>query len=181
MINLLPPNARKQVQIEYWVRVSSVWILLLGLAFIMISFLLVPSLILVQSQLAVYDGEYQNASSQNDVYENLEQEVRVANGIAAQLINSDTDALFSALLSEVENIAGTSVVLEAISFSRVEGKVESIQITGDAPSRATLVQFRDSLEESSLFESAALPLSNLAKDKDVPFSITILVSNQLQE
>lgn len=181
MINLLPPNAREQVRIEYWVRVCSVWIFLIGLAFIIISILLVPSLILVQSQLTVYDGVYQNANSQNNVYEDLEKDVRVANGVAEQLVNSGSGSLFSDLISEVEKITENTVALTSIVFSRKEEKVESIQITGDASSRSSLVQFRDELEASFLFESAALPLSNLAKDKDVPFSITIVINNELYE
>lgn len=181
MINLLPPSARKQVQIEYWIRVSSVWVILLGCACIIIGSLMVPSLILVQSQLAVYDGEYQAASTQKNVYETLEQDVRVANGIAAQLVSSDVDRLFSNIISEIEEVAGRTVALSSITFSRTDMIVQSVQITGEAASRSLLVQFRDELETSPLFDSAALPLANLAKDKDVPFSIAIIVSNQKQE
>ncbi len=181
MINLLPPNARKQVQVEYWIRVSSVWVILLGCACIIIGLLMVPSLILVQAQLAVYDGEYQAASTQNSVYEKLEQDVQVANGIATQLGTSDGDRLFSNIISEVEGIAARTVVLNSIAFSRTDIGVQSVQITGESASRLLLVEFRDALENSPLFDSAALPLANLAKDKDVPFSITIIVSNQEQE
>jgi hypothetical protein len=142
---------------------------------------MVPSLILVQAQLAVYNGEYQAASTQNSVYEKLEQDVQVANGIAEQLVTSDVDNIFSNTISEVEGIATGTVVLNSIAFIRTDTGVESVLITGEAASRSLLVQFRDTLEDSPLFESAALPLANLAKDKDVPFSITIIFSNQEQE
>jgi hypothetical protein len=181
MINLLPPHAQKKVQIEYWIRVCSVWIFLLGVACIIVGSLLVPSLVLVQSQLKVYSGEYQNASSQNDLYENLEQEVRVANDTAAHLVSSDKNVLFSSLISEVEEVADRTVLIKSISLSRTKELVESIQISGEAVSRSALVEFRDELESSPLFISAALPLSNLAKDKDVPFSITIVINNEPQE
>jgi len=142
---------------------------------------MVPSLILVQAQLAVYDGEYQAASTQNIVYEKLERDVLVANSIATQLVTSDGDRLFSDIISEVEGIASRTVVLNSIAFSRIDDDVKSVLITGEAASRSLLVEFRDTLEKNPLFESAALPLANLAKDKDVPFSITIIVSNQEQE
>jgi hypothetical protein len=181
MINLLPPHARKQVQVEYWIRVCSVWVSLMGLACIIIGLLLTPSLILVQSQLNLYDNEYQNASAQNNVYESLEESVHLANTISMQLMSSNSEALFSDLLFEVEKIARRSVVLDSIAFTGTEALVESIQLSGEALSRSLLVQFRDDLEESPFFESVELPLSNLAKDKDVPFNITIIIGNEFPE
>jgi len=181
MINLLPPNVQKQVQIEYWIRVCSVWLILLGLACIVLGLLLVPSLFLVHSQLAVFDGTYQNANTQNNAYEDLEQDVRISNGIAAQLVSSNNETLFFDFISEIERIAERTVTLNSIEFSRNEAVIESIQISGDASSRSSLVQFRDDLEDSPLFASAELPLSDLAKDKDVPFGIVIVISNELQE
>jgi hypothetical protein len=178
MINLLPPHARKKVQVEYWVRVFSVWVALMGLACIIIGLMLIPSLILVQSQLNLYDNEYQNASAQNSVYTSLEESVNLANTVSMQLMSSNSEAVFSKLLFEVEKIARRTVVLDSIAFTSEEAPVESIQLSGEAPSRSLLVQFRDDLEESPLFKSVELPLSNLAKDKDVPFNITIIISNE---
>jgi hypothetical protein len=44
---------------------------------------------------------------------------------------------------------------------------------GTADTRAHLSAFKNALEAHTLFKVASLPLSNLAKDKDIDFSITI--------
>ena len=180
MINLIPPHARKQVRIEYWVRVISVWVLLVTSAFVIIGLLLIPSLVLVRSQLQVYDGAYQTASDQNDVYKSLEKEVRDANNIAQQLMSTEGTPLFTELIEDVENIAKGKVTIQSISFQRNEqGIVEKINIMGNSESRVLLVAFRNAIEQHDAFSSAELPLSNLAKDKDIPFSIEIVVDNSV--
>lgn len=181
MINLIPAHARKQVKIEYWVRVVSVWLLLLTFAVVITAALMVPSLALIRSQLLASGGMYQSVSERNDVYTHLETEVSSANTIAQKLVSLDNETLFSNLIAELQGLMGVHVQIQSISFARTEGKIESITISGDASSRAALVQFRDSIESHRFFDSAELPLSNLAKDKDVPFSITIVTSNALYQ
>ena len=182
MINLIPPHARKQVKVEYWIRVFSVWILLITAACTMFGLLLIPSIVLIQSQLHVYDGAYQTANDQNNIYEQLEQDVRIANEVAQQLSSIETFPLFTTVISDLESVAKDRVTLSSVSFTRnEEDVVEQIQIVGTANSRSLLVQFRDALESHVSFDSAELPLSSLAKDKDVPFSITILVSSNISQ
>lgn len=50
---------------------------------------------------------------------------------------------------------------------------EEIRITGKAVSRETLLQFRRNLEKEKIFPSVILPVSNLASDTDIDFSIKI--------
>jgi len=178
MINLIPLHARKQVKIEYWVRVISVWMILLAMGCIVVSFLLVPSLVLIRTQLSAYGGEYQNANELNGVYDVLEQDVRTANTVAMKLVSANKGESFTTLLAEVQEIAKNKVTLQTVSFRRVGEKVETVNVAGVSVSRSALVTFRDALEGHELFESVELPLSNLAKDKDVPFSIVIVISNE---
>jgi len=179
MINLIPQHARKQVKIEYWVRVVSVWLLLLSFSFVIMGTLLIPSIILTRAQLYAYDAVYQDASDKNQVYTALEKEITVANTVAMKLASVGGNTLFTELISEVRDIAKNTVTLESVSLERIEGEVSSIKISGISSTRAALVQFREDLEKNPYFESADLPLSNLAKDKEVPFSITIITSNEI--
>lgn len=179
MINLIPPDARKMVQIEYWVRVASVWLVLMSIASVVLVMLLLPSLVLVHSQLAAYENQYKHASEQNDSYEKLEEEVSLANTISAHLVDNEYSDLFSRLLTELNVINGEQIVLDYVGMNRVEGKIDSISISGSAYSRSDLVAFKDRIEGHSFFETAELPLSNLAKDRDVPFNITIITSKNI--
>jgi hypothetical protein len=178
MINLIPPDARAQVAREYWIRVVSVWVILLSVAGVIVGVLCMPSLVLVQSQLDAFGSAFQIAHTENDIHDELEAEVRVANSIARVLLSTEADPLFSSLIVSLNDVAGSDVVIRSINMVRTDQKVEEVHIMGVADSRTALVQFRDALEGQGTFTSAALPLSNLAKDKDVPFDMTIMVHNE---
>jgi len=177
MINLIPPHARKQVQLEYWIRVVSVWAVLIALVCAIIGILLLPSYLLVQAQLSEQALLYTNASAKNDSYTALENDVRTANEAAAKLLDTDTEPLFSMYLNMLDTMAQGLVSLENVTFAREQGNVDSIQITGVAGSRTLLSQFQNTIEAHPLILSAKVPLSNLAKDKDIPFNINVIINH----
>jgi hypothetical protein len=175
MINLIPPSAQKQVTGEYWVRVVSVWLFLLGTAFLTISFLNAPVYVLVQSQLKTFLQEFKLASNQSETFKSSEAAITKANSIATLLSKSGQATLFSEVIGELEEQAKAEggVTISNFNLSRKDGIMAPISISGIADSRSVLSQFRDALEKNPRFESAVLPLASLAKDKDIPFSITI--------
>lgn len=180
MINLIPPHARKQVRLEYWIRVVSLWMMLVSTALIAVGFLLVPSIVLMKNQMMVYSDEYNIADAQNETYTQLQLDVTLLNTLAKVLIENKTPILFSQLISGIKNHIDDNIFLTSISSSRnEEGKIENIEISGNANSRKSLVEFRDNLELDPMFESVYLPISNLAKDKYVTFSLQIVINNNL--
>lgn len=173
MINLIPPSAEKLVHREYWIRVSSVWMILFGFAFLIISLLNLPVYVLVQSQLNSFLEEYKEATDETASF--IESEVAVANAneIARLLAKQDSVEPFSHLIEELDLLTSNNVTILDFQIVRKENALDPIVITGVANSRLALSEFRDAIENNPLFLSAALPLSNLAKDKDIPFTITI--------
>ena len=178
MINLIPLRARADVKAEYWIRVVSVWLFLIGFALLITAVLLFPSLSLVQSQLEVYENSYIHASEENESNKKLESSISVANKVAQKLVQAGDSRLFTELLSDIDTAADSTITLESVLIGRVDGGVDAIQITGNADSRGALVHFRDALEVYDSFVSIELPLSNLAKDRDIPFNITVTVGPQ---
>ncbi|MFT7507785.1 MAG: hypothetical protein ACI92I_000953 [Acidimicrobiales bacterium] len=181
MINLIPPHAKKQVKTEYWVRVFSVWGLLAAIACLIIVLLLIPTYVLVRAELKVYEGLYQTASIQNDSYGELEHEVGIANEIAVRLSSIKSQITVMELIEVIEDAARGNVEITNISLVRTEGKIGSISVAGEAYSRETLSGFRNTLEDHEFFNSVKLPISNLAKDKDVPFNIEIITTDVITE
>ena len=178
MINLIPLRARKDVKVEYWIRVVSVWFFLMSFALLITGVLLFPSLSLIQSQLDVYGNSYKQASEENESNKKLEESIRVANSVAQKLVRVEDTYLFTVLLADIQAAANDTIFLESVLMNRTDGKVDTIQLTGNAVSRGALVQFRDALEAYDAFASIELPLSNLAKDKDIPFNITVTIQSQ---
>lgn len=173
MINLIPQNAQKQVTREYWVRVISVWMFLFGSGFLIVALLNAPVYVLVRSQLKSYQNEFAQASDETDSYNAAEKTITQANNISALLGRSVAQAQFSDVISQLEAIKGPDISIETFDMTRKNGAIDSIVITGVAASRVALSSFKDTLQHTDAFKSADLPLSNLAKDRDIPFSITI--------
>ena len=51
-----------------------------------------------------------------------------------------------------------------------------VDIAGVANTRKDLVSFSDSLKANSFFDSAIIPLSNFAKDKNITFTVKMTIS-----
>ena len=60
-----------------------------------------------------------------------------------------------------------------MNLSRDGESVREISISGTAASRQALADFRNRLREEDGVESVDLPISNLAKDRDIPFELTV--------
>ncbi len=177
MVNLLPEVAKQQIVTEYHVRVLSVWLALLTAAFIVLTALLAPVGLLVELQLRAYGETFARVSADNTTYAEAEAAVVAANTLARELDRVDTFATLWDVVLLVNTLASEAITIESVSLARTDGVVESMTVTGVADTRATLAEFRDAIEANERFVSADLPLSNLAKDRDITFSIEIAFNN----
>lgn len=173
MINLIPPSAESNVKREYWIRVVSVWMILIASAFVIVAVLNGPVYVMIRGQLNAYQSEYNAASIENEVFKVSEDALKQANMVGTLLLASQKTTSFSSIIAELEALTGEDVVITEYLLSRTDNKLGPIVIKGEARSRLVLSSFQEVLEESELFEKAELPLSNLAKDREIPFSITI--------
>ncbi len=174
MINLIPTEAKKYVRMEYWTRVISVWLFLVTSAALIIIALLIPSLVLVNAQLQVFENGAGSVDAQNDKYDILKSEITGANNTAQQLLSTKNQRTFHTVISRIENATNKTVRIKSITASRNQDEaIETLQVVGVADSRQALVDFRDTLEAVEMFDAVELPLSNLAKDADVPFNLSI--------
>lgn len=173
MINLIPPSAQKEVKREYWTRVVSVWILLLASACVLLAVLCAPVYVLVQSQLDAFSQEYTQASLENESFAKSEAAIKRGNAIAALLTQAEEDTTFSSVIEELEKTAGAQVQIVEFTLARTDGKLQPIVIKGVAESRLALTTFSEALETHVLFADVQLPLSNLAQNENVEFSLTV--------
>jgi hypothetical protein len=177
MVNLLPQAAKRHLVVEYYVRVATVWFFLLTGAMVVLGMFLVPISVLVGLQLSAYDETFTRVSADNATFGDSEKAVLAANVVASELNRVTAYAPVLDLVSTVEGLAEHTISIDGVNLERSKaGAVETITVTGEATTRAALAAFRDRIEAEPRFKSAALPISNLAKDKDVPFSIAITVN-----
>ena len=65
------------------------------------------------------------------------------------------------------------------SVAKTAGKlVKQILISGIAPTRGSLLTFEDQVKKINFVSSISVPVSDLAKDKDLPFSMTIIMQDK---
>ena len=177
MINLIPPAARKIVKREYWVRVLSVWMILAATAFAMITLLKIPVYVLVNSQMAALSSSYESATADDLEFKKSQDLIKSANQMASLLVTDNEHVEFSEVINRIDSLSGEEVFVNSINMARVEKDLEKVTVRGEALTRAGLAGFKERLENDEMFLEATLPLSNLAKDVDIPFSIEVTLTN----
>lgn len=181
MANLIPLKARKRVRVEYWMRSISVWMLLVGTALLMVLALQIPAYVLVNNQISILNSWYQEVDEDNQQFKVSENIIRKTNRLNVLLGEQNEQPLFGAVVAEVEAAAGNEVVVQDFSLERKDGMLTGLVVSGEAATRSSLANFKDALEDSPMFESAVLPLSNLAKDADIPFRINITMISEVTD
>lgn len=176
MINLLPDDARTHVLTEYWLRVISVWLLLCVAAGTMVLVLLFPSYILLQLQLQARQDTYQQIEVEQENFAQAQTEIRQTNTKAALLADAADNMLFTDVLNALDAVQAETIFVRSVAVKRVEGVVETVTVQGEATTRDALADFRNRIEATSFFDEAELPLANLARDREVPFSITVTLA-----
>ncbi len=177
MINLIPPEAKKNITLEYWVRVGSVWALLLAFALACASFIFLPVYVLISSQVDAYTESANSASAKIASYENVTTGLVRASQEARTVMAGANFTPVSEYMSIINAAQGNNITITNVSMSRAEEGIAPIQLSGVALDRQSLAAFRDRLLNEEQFSAVELPIANLAKDKDISFSITITVAN----
>lgn len=173
MINLIPPAAKKQVVREYRMRVVSVWLIMLSLALLITTALLTPTLILIGSLAKAGELDLSEVKQDLSVNEDIAKAIKDNNEIIRQ-VNSDQERVrFSELIYLIDDLAGTDVKLTQFSFRETDGDIDEINLIGFADTRSSLSNFKEVLDKHEAFSNIKLPISNLAKDRDITFSMQV--------
>ena len=180
MINLIPPVAKKSIILEYWVRVFTVWLLLIAFAVVVGISVLLPPYVLVTSQVDVYTESAEQASAKIATYENVSVDLIKASQQARIIVDSSKSFTMSRYIYLFESLQNPGISLSQIKLLRTETGIAPISLSGIATNRQMLADFRDRLLDEEEVSTVDLPISNLAKDKDINFSI-IVVMNKKQE
>lgn len=177
MINLIPPAARKQVLKEYWFRVVSIMMCIVATAAIVASLLLSPSYVLVTTKGSDFADSAAEALSKSEKYDELLTEIEKTNDQTVVLLRDIETIKYTELMSKIEELAGDTIVINEIRFAGVDVKTKKsiVSVVGTADDRASLANYRTALDSDSSFTNVVLPISNLAKDVDIQFSLSVEV------
>ncbi len=172
MANLIPLEAQRGVQKEYWVRVLVVWCMLVAFGLLLITILMVPVYILIESQTSAYATLYSEATIQSDQIASLEAVINESNTVAEKLVENTDDTKVSEYITDITDRTNQGVQVTNFAYT---GGATSIGIGGTAKTRANLAAFKTALEESEKFERVELPISSLASERDIDFSMELIL------
>lgn len=175
MINLIPPVVRKAIVKEYWVRVISVFLGIASVVALISMLFLLPVYVLISSQVAVYAQSANEAALRVAEYDVSAGALVTANSMAQKITELQDVDNFSVVTDLLESLQGTAIIIEGYEFGRdASGALAPVQVTGKALTRQALADFRDTLLAQPTVAAVDLPIANLAKDKDIQFSIAVV-------
>lgn len=175
MANLLPQKERKRFEWEYRFRLLTILLLFLMATIVLGTVLLLPSYFVSQSK-----GE--SIGRQSELLKKTitlrEGDVSVASLLATkqkinQLVDVQNQILQTEIIQTIIQNIDTDITVDAFYYTQGMGSDGEMKITGKADSRTALLSFSDRLKKESLFTRVDLPVSSLARDSDIIFSITL--------
>lgn len=177
MSNLIPPEARKKIITEYWMRVASVWLVLAAMAACTVVAFLLPTYVLVNSQVQLYEASAQEASAQVASYDASAKALVAASQQARLIVEGARRRPVLSVYDTVRDIVDTyGVQVSSYQFVPKEAQISEVKIEGVADTRLSLAGFRDALAANPLIARVDLPISNLAKDRDISFSLSLVIA-----
>ncbi len=175
MRNLLTNYTKRLIQKEYYIRLVILATLLSSSVLVIASVFLVPSYILAKAQKVSIENQArvikQSLVSQEE--ESLSAALQLAQEELDILASIKDQKLFSERLKDVVREKPEGINLSSFTYKTQEGKKQSMVISGKAYTRNDLLSFEKKLRSNLDFSSVEFPVSNLAKDKDIDFSIAL--------
>ena len=180
MVNLIPPHAKKGVVVEYWLRVLTVWSLIVTVAAALVAVSFLPVYVLVDAKIDVYEESAEAASQKIASFDAVSPELVRSSQQAQLLLGSIEDVSLSEVISRFSALATDGIELNSISVSRrgVEG-TEPVVLLGVARDRIALSNFRDRLLAEESVATVDFPISSLVAGTDINFPMEITMHNQM--
>lgn len=182
-VNLLSKEEQQHVRKEYKRR-RLILIELVFLAFLVVSIVELFPLYTHSNLISKEADRRSSAIGQTD--ESRVQNVDKAFGDIRQktrrITPSDKRFLITNILPKILDLKTADVRVENISFSEQvtdKNKVSHIiGISGVAATREALLAFGNSLRREAFIKEVDLPVSNFAKERDLEFSLSIILTEQ---
>lgn len=178
MINLLSAQGRKVFARIYVLRLTTIALLMVAVLIVIHSVLLIPSYVFLEARVLEQEverefiGKTLEASGSDEVEERL----TTLTGKITLLETLTDTPLFISAVDEVLEVTRTGIKITQISYTPNDPKVQ-IHVRGIATDRDALRSFGKRLEERESVASVDFPIGNLSKEKDLPFTISIILAS----
>lgn len=174
MLNLLNREKRHALRKEYFGRLINVF---LGVVIFSLSYygvLLFSNRFLIDFEKTAVENEAKNLAGSSLQKELDEYETKLSHIKAEYDLFSKEIIYPTSIISKIKEKEVSGIILNSIGFQKTnEEGVIKIEIGGVAKDRDTLINYSRNLKTDNLFKDISIPVSSLAKNKDVPFSLSV--------
>jgi hypothetical protein len=174
MVNLLPQPEKRRLLLAYYLRLASTFFFLTATILSLGVGLLIPSYFVARDE-NESAARYLEALEGTAGIKNKGQSGKIVARFTEQIAilkSYQHKPQTAEILSQVEEHLLKDVTVSAIEFEYGEGEDGVITITGVAKSRTALLGFAESLREESIFKGVSVPVSQLAEDENLKFSLS---------
>ncbi len=179
MINLLPHSAEARLKALYRYRLATAVCILSACVALATLCMLLPSYVLLQSQVRAYEEtSLAIKEEQADVME-LSEKIKAANLLSEEIAKYESRLVFSEVTQKIADIAGERIEIEVVGYEEKPDTPTGLVVSGRAATRNDLTAFSANLIADPMFLSADVPIQNLASDRDVSFTITVVLDSTL--
>ena len=174
--NLLPPEMQKKVRRMYRLRAISVFLVFTAATALLTGVLLLPSYVHVRVENEHKAREltlFETASRGEAPEKARTLRIDEKTSVLARFIRPP---LATEMLGNVLDEKPLGISLASFSYERRAKKENTLRLSGTARRRDDLITFRDRL--ANVFPVVDLPVSYLAADRDVTFSLTVYTKTE---
>jgi hypothetical protein len=176
MSNLLPRIDKRRIRTAYHLRLATLWLTMLGIAFVIASFLFAPAYLLtrVSERTAAETLTAMKASSTPE-YQTALKDIDDANILAKRLLAKRTHVSVTDIVGAIDTEVTEGIVLSGITYEVSEKDILVLSVEGTATTRDTLASFIERLKKNRYVSEASVPFEQLAQATNARFTATVMV------
>ncbi|MEK7609868.1 MAG: hypothetical protein AAB470_01975 [Patescibacteria group bacterium] len=177
--SFLPIQEQKIFKKEYLYHIAVVALFLLAATGLVGVCSLFPAYIYVYIEGSSINDTIVSSGKDKNISEilGIEKELRSDMLLINSLSESFSSIRYSDLIEQITSARGP-ISIDSIRFESISTSTATIFLSGTAPTRESLISFKTRLETLNKGNKVDLPISGLAKNKDISFSLKVIKSLQ---
>ncbi len=181
---LLPENEMKVLKREYRMRLFIFILFFISLAITIGIFSLAPAFILSYSEEkdALLRIETIREGRKNKEIDKIVKDLGLINEYIKKINSNTNKIVYSEIIPQIINDKNSDVYINSFQFTDNETANSAsstiLIIQGRANTRDALIRFKTKLEQNPIITKVELPVSDLAKSREINYSIRLSLSNK---
>ncbi len=169
----------KELRKEYRIRLFIITSFFFSIVFMFGIIALIPSYVSTQLQEKESVGRKEELQKNRKASgaDEIEKDLLQSQAIASRIVAHEDSTTHSNIIQSIISYRSRQITLLSFEVARATGTSTpwTVIIQGKSASREALLEFKKGLENSALFSQVELPLSDLAKSKNIGFSIRVVL------